>query len=279
MPGPGGVMPLSPRNPRIATLRRLSRRRSARSAAGAFVVEGPTLVAEALRSGLVVQELYAVADGGAAHDDVVAEAAAAGAVCFEVDGAVLAGALDVVTPHALAAVVALPVSGPTSTAELAGRGPVLALDAVADPGNAGTLVRTAEAAGFAGVVVGEGTVDLWSPKVVRAAAGSLFRLAVRTVEDLAGELAAARSAGVRCIGTAAGATPYDAVDLDGPLVVVLGSEAHGLSAAVAAELDEQVGIPMHGAVESLNVAVAGAVLAFEVARRRRDGAEEHRGVP
>jgi len=147
---------------------------------------------------------------------------------------------------------------------------VVVLVDVADPGNLGTIVRTAEAAGADAVVVCGG-VDVFGPKCVRASAGSLFFMpivrsaAARPVLDELG------AAGVRRLATSSRAvTAYDAVDLRGPVAVVLGSEAHGLADEVLTAVDETISIPIAGQSESLNVAGAAAVLCFEVARQRRD---------
>ena len=271
--------PLSAKNPRIAHLRRLSGRRRSRVDEGLFLVEGPVVVAEALAGGAPLVEVYvdaAVFDGsvaGSAIAEVVERADLAGISVRPVTTGVLATVTDTVTPQG---VVAIAERRLTAVDLLVGEGPVLVLAGIADPGNAGTLVRTAEAAGAAGVVVCDGSVDPFGPKAVRAAAGSLFRLPV--AEAAAGPatiaaLASLRSAGRRLVATQArdGADP-EAVDLAAPVALVVGSEAHGLSSEVAALVDLTVSIPMSGAIESLNAAVAGAVVLFEAARQRR-----HRG--
>jgi len=254
-------------NPRIQQLRRLVRRRSSRSDAGAFVVEGPLAIAEALRSGAQVEELFLPVDATvAALLEVRDEADRLDVRITEVAPGVLDGVADTVTPQPGLAVVRMAES---SIEELvADAGLLLVLAGVSDPGNAGTLIRTAEAAGAVGVVVTAGSVDCYSPKVVRAAAGSLLRVAVHTGATAA-DLDLLRAGGVALLGTSADGDVIDDVALDGPLAVVLGSEAHGIGAEVAARIDRWAAIPMAGRVESLNVAVAGSVLAFEVARRRR----------
>ncbi|HEX6569753.1 MAG TPA: RNA methyltransferase, partial [Acidimicrobiales bacterium] len=141
---------------------------------------------------------------------------------------------------------------------------------VSDPGNAGTLLRSAEAAGGGAVLFCNGSVDPYGPKCVRSSAGSVFRLAVARDGPAAAALAALAAAGVRSVATLArGAPPYDAVDLTGPVALVLGSEAHGLPAAVAVAADTAVTIPMAGRAESLNVGMAGTILCFEALRQRR----------
>jgi TrmH family RNA methyltransferase len=140
---------------------------------------------------------------------------------------------------------------------------VVAVDKVADPGNLGTILRSAEAAGVDAVTLGEGTVDPFNPKVVRASAGALFHVPVVTGVAL-GDL---RGSGLRVIGTSShhGVT-YTEADFAGRLAVVFGSEAHGL--ADDAPVDDWVRVPHGGRAESLNVAMAATLITFEVARRR-----------
>lgn len=185
----------------------------------------------------------------------------------------LARAVDMVTPQSLAAVAQLrdlgldELLGEVDRPEL-----MVVLVAVNDPGNAGTLLRSAEAAGAGAVVFCDDSVDPYNPKCVRASAGSLFRLPVVRAADAAETLAALRGRGIRCVGTVTqDAAPYDLVDWTGPAAVVLGNEAHGLPPAVEPELDEMVTIPMRRSVESLNVAMAGTLVCFEAARQRRAG--------
>jgi TrmH family RNA methyltransferase len=150
--------------------------------------------------------------------------------------------------------------------------PALVLASIADPGNAGTLLRSAEAAGFGAVLFTAGSVDPFAPKCVRASAGSLFRIDVVIGGGAGTVLQELAARGRHRLGTSAtDGTSYDAVDLPAPLALVLGNEAHGLPADVAAEIDSWVSIPMAGGTESLNVAMAGTLLCFEVARRGSAG--------
>jgi TrmH family RNA methyltransferase len=146
---------------------------------------------------------------------------------------------------------------------------VVVLAALGDPGNGGTLLRAAVAAG-AGAVVVAGGVDPTSPKVVRSSAGALFAVDVVTAESPTAALDRLHDLGFRTVGTTVmGGEPYDRVDLTGPVAVVLGNEAHGLAPDVVATLDQVVTVPMAGPTESLNVAMAGTVVVFEVLRQRR----------
>lgn len=263
-PRPSTPPLLSARNPRVAELGRLSRQRRAREAAGRFVVDGPVLLGEALDAGVEVDAVYAEADALDRPEVAAALAAAeaAGAEVWAVAGG-LARHLDVSSPHGLAAVARVPATGE------GGGNPTLhvVLVGVTDPGNAGTLLRTAEAVG-AGVALTDGSVDPWAPKVVRASAGSVLRVPLRRGPALE-VLAALADDGVALVGTRAdgGAAP-EALDLAGPTALVLGSEAHGLPAEVEAVVGTWATLPMQGRVESLNVAVAGSVLAFEAVRQR-----------
>ncbi len=184
--------------------------------------------------------------------------------------------MDAVTPQGVAAIGRFAARPP---AEVAGdAGPLaLVLVGVADPGNAGTLLRSAEAAGAGAVLFCDGSVDPYGPKCVRASAGSLFRLAVSRDADAGAALAALAAHGLTTVATLArGAPPYDAGDLAGPLAIVLGSEAHGLPPAIGAAVDRVVTIPMAGRAESLNVAMAGTILCFESLRQRRRRHQDNR---
>jgi RNA methyltransferase, TrmH family len=143
---------------------------------------------------------------------------------------------------------------------------------VRDPGNLGSTLRSADAAGIGAVVCAGGTVDLYNPKTVRASAGSLFRVPVAQCEDEDEALARLRGAGLRLIGTSGTAVnDYAAVTFPDRVAVVMGNEANGLSPTQEAAMDELISIPMRAGAESLNVAMAATVLCFELARRRRAG--------
>ena len=164
------------------------------------------------------------------------------------------------TPTGLFAVVAAPAA---SSGVLGGAGFVLVADRIADPGNLGTILRSAEAAGVDVVVTTPGTVDHFNPKVIRASAGSLFHVPV-----VGATLSEVAAAGLRLIGTSAHhGAPYTGADWDGRIAIVAGSESHGLTDD--ALIDEWVCIEHHGRAESLNVAMAVTVLCFAAARARR----------
>ncbi len=170
------------------------------------------------------------------------------------------------TPQPVLGVAAIPTP-PDLDAVPAGL--VVVAVGVADPGNLGTIIRSAEAAGAVAIVTGDG-VDPWNPKVVRGSAGAVLGVPIVTVADVSAALATLRTRGWRAVGAAAEATEdYTTAPLSGSVAIVLGSEAHGLPAEVTAVLDASVRIPMTGAIESLNVAVAASILMFEAARQSR----------
>lgn len=267
--------PLSASNPRIASLRRLSGRRKARLEAGRFVLEGPVPISELLAAGAEIDELYVDLEQWAQVDDrsplrvLVRDADAAGVPVWGLTSSVFSSVSDTNAPQGALALAVRAVAPISAVAEL--DGPVLVLADISDPGNAGTLVRAAEAAGCVGVVFAGTSTDPFGPKAVRAAAGSIVRLPVAEAPDISETLAELRRAGRTIVATVvSGGVAPDLTDLSVPLALLIGSEAHGLSAEVVAGCDVSVTIPMQSTVESMNAAVAGAVVLFEAARQRRN---------
>ena len=183
------------------------------------------------------------------------------------------------TPQAVAALVEPPdwtwahVMGDSKEAAAL----VLILAGVQDPGNLGTILRSAEAFGADGVVCLPGTVNAWNPKAVRASAGSVFRMPVLEMNE-ADAISQLRQAGVRILATSVQrARPADLVDLAGPVALVIGNEGSGVPADLAMKADGTITIPCPGPVESLNAAVATSVLLYEAARQRlaKSGGPQH----
>ena len=245
-----------------------------RSAEGAFLVDGPTLLTEALHAGATVRSVYVESDADLDRvRHAVDAAAAAGSKVREVAPGTLAKVLDLATPQSIVAVVDQHHRTPDEVVQHAvdAARPVLVLVDVGDPGNVGTLVRTAEAAGCAGVLLVGACADLYNPKTVRATAGAVFRVPVAVCEGIVALIAALQDGELGLVGTSGdGGRAPELVQLGGAFALAVGSEAHGLAPEVIERCDQIVTIPMEGSVESLNAAVAGSVLAFEAARQRRD---------
>ena len=258
---------------RIQRLRRLVTRRSTRDAERAFVVEGVKVLAEALDAGAPLESLY-LAPGAATSASagaVIDRAVDAGIRVFDLGPGVIERVSGTVTPQPLLGVAPyVDVSlDALRAAATAGRGPVVVCVDVRDPGNLGTVLRSAEAAGAVGVICCEGTVDVYNPKSVRASAGSLFHVQVVSGGDPVEVLSTLGDWGVQRMATRpSGGTPYFRADLTRPSAIVLGNEASGLPAEVEELVDEVVTIPMAGRGDSLNVGMAAAVLCFEAARQR-----------
>lgn len=148
-------------------------------------------------------------------------------------------------------------------------GPLVALDGVQDPGNCGTIIRTCDAAGFGGVILGSGCADPYAPKVVRATMGSLFRVPILKTDDLAQELEARRAQGAAVlISHLHGEDFYARKKLPEKLVLVIGSEGRGVSDAVAATATHRLKLPMVGGAESLNASIAAGIMIYDLFRER-----------
>jgi TrmH family RNA methyltransferase len=206
-----------------------------------------------------------VAPGVLRGGDLRIELEAAGVPVHEVATGVLSRVGDVRTSQGWAAVGVLPdLRPPVAVGE---RALVLLLVGVADPGNVGTLLRSADASSADAVVLSAGCADPFSPKVVRAAAGSLLRTGPVESDDPVGLVAGWGLSLVACV--AHGGVPLDEVDLRGAVALALGSEAHGLPPAIEAAAATRASIPLPGDAESLNVAMAGTVALYEAVRQRR----------
>jgi TrmH family RNA methyltransferase len=256
--------PLARDHQKIRRLRRLVQRRSARDAERVFVLEGAKVIGEAFAAGVGIEALYV--DAGV-QDPLIERALAEGVRVHDLAPGVLSLVSDTVTPQPLLAIasyvdVALDALSDATFV-------VVCVD-VRDPGNAGTVLRSAKAAGAGGVVCCSGTVDVYNPKTVRASAGALFGVPVVVGVDPREVLERMASWGLRRLGAAAdGGTDYASAELVSPTALVFGNEAHGLPAGLERDLDGFITIPMERATESLNVGMAAAVLCFEVARQRR----------
>lgn len=248
----------SARNPRILELARLTRRRVRRER-GEHLVEGPHAVADALAAGVVVEVF--LSEGVDTGLDL------AGVDVTTVSDGVLAKLADTRTPQG---VVALARTRRPALEEVLGGILTVVLAGVSDPGNAGTVIRTADAAGASGVVLTAGSVDAYAPKTLRSAAGSTYHLPV--VDDVALDdvVRACRRRRIRtvCLDGSGTSSVFALEDSKEPIALFLGNEAHGTPAEVLAAVDDVVGIPLVGDAESLNVAAAAAIALYAAARAR-----------
>lgn len=249
------------RSERFRRVRALSRR-AARVKEGRFLVEGPQGVREAVawRPDLVV-DIYVDEEGRARCSDIVAAAVEAGLYVHDVSREVLAQMCDTPSPQGILAVVKHP---DVSLDEVLADGPrlVVLLASVRDPGNAGTVLRGADAMGADAVLIGEASVDVYNPKVVRSTVGSLFHLPVVTDVPVLPTLTRLRDAGVVAYAAdAAGSLPIGDADLTRPHVWVMGNEAWGLPQELRDACDEVVSIPLRRA-ESLNLAMAATICLY-----------------
>jgi TrmH family RNA methyltransferase len=255
----------SVKSDRVTEVRGL-RTRQGRRKAGRFLVEGPQAVASAIAAGIPIHEVFVDEDAGGVMSDLAAKAGQTGARVTVATAAVLAAMGETDHPQGVLAVCPLLPPGDLD-AVMSGPGPVVVLEAMSDPGNVGTVIRTADAVGAGGVVLTEGSADLHNGKVVRSTVGSLFHLPVLPGRTVAEVVDAAHAHG-RVVAVLDGDAE---VDLFGALgsgtltdrpVWIVGNEAHGVSDATKASADVVVRIPMTGKAESLNAAVAAAAVLY-----------------
>lgn len=257
----------------MKAVRALSRR-SVRSRTGEFLAEGPQAVREAVRHRPdLVRDVYVTAEAAERHPAIVQNAVERDLWVHEVSPEVLAAMVESPAPQGIAAVCgALDVSLESALSALSAlpaAALVCVLTNVRDPGNAGTVIRGADAAGADLVVVSDSSVDVYNAKVVRATAGSLWHLPVCVGEPVPTILAALRSAGIRLLAAdGAGETLLPDVNLTPPHAWVMGNEAWGLPADVRQACDEVVRVPVYGRAESLNLAMAATVCLYASAGAR-----------
>ena len=227
-----------------------------------YLIEGENLIREALCSGVGIVSLL-IREGSFPEDEFGQEAYVTAPELFD----------RIAQTETSQGVLAVASRSEWSEAEVsdrcAGGRNIVVLDRLQDPGNIGTIIRTAEGAGYAAVVCMKGTADIYSPKVVRACAGSLFRMPVLQAGDvpalreLAGRLG--KRLAVTCVENA---DRYDELDLTENIALVIGNEGNGCSEEMIAAADLRVTIPMQGSLESLNASVAAGILMYETVRRR-----------
>lgn len=257
----------NPRSPRVRAVAKLAKK-SRRKEAGLFLVEGPQAVRELLAfwPGAVI-DVFVTDKAAKKHQDLVALAIGAGVVVETVTEAVLAQMADTQTPQGVVAVAPIPS---ITVSQALGEAPRLAvvLDEVRDPGNAGTIIRLADAVGAAAVILAGDCVDAYNPKVVRATTGSLFHLPVVSVASIEEAVAAVRAATMQVFAADMAGEPLPAMSGDvlaQPTAWIFGNEAHGVAPQAVTLADRVVALPHYGQVESLNLATAAAVCLYQSA--------------
>lgn len=279
-------------NPRIRKLVELQKKGKARRETGLFVIEGTRLCVDTPEQ--YIQEVYVTENRMRNATEKEKRLLQEHPVTI-VTEEVMAKAADTATPQGILCLAKMPVY---SRASLLGRGRgardvpdlrdardmkssgeirdekgeplLLVLEDIQDPGNLGTIFRTAEAAGATGILMSRGTVDLFHPKVVRATMSAIFRMPFYISSDLCGEIAALRDEGIRSYAAhLRGKRAYDQLPLTQGCAFLIGNEGNGLSENLTAQADEKIIIPMAGGAESLNAAMAAGILLFEAARQRR----------
>lgn len=250
-------------NDRVKRVRLLQSKRRVRQTEQRFVVEGSNLLREVVETRSPIDEVYytqvfAHTDEGR---DLIDSLSRIGATLLLVDEAVMRAMSDTITPQGIIGVLPFAFPAPSEEATFA-----LIIDTISDPGNLGTIMRTAAAAGVPQMILAAGTVDVTNPKVVRGAMGAHFRL---PVQNLSWEGVASRYAeqAIFLADVGSGMAYYDA-DWKQPCALIVSDEAHGPGPAARALAHAIVTIPMPGRIESLNVAVATGILLFEMTRQR-----------
>lgn len=262
----------STRSPRVAAARRLAKR-AFRARERLFLAEGPQAVREAVALPGVLRELYITPEVAERHRDLVRAAYDAHVPVFTATDEVVAAISQTVTPQGVVALCRF-VDVPLEAA-LADRPALVAVLAhVRDPGNAGTVLRAADAAGAEAVVLTDASVDPYNPKAVRASVGSVFHVPVVTGARIEDTVVALRAVGMRILAAdgAGEADLDDELDTDGltgPTAWIFGNEAWGLPEEIRALADAVVRVPIHGRAESLNLATAAAVCLYASARAQR----------
>ncbi len=246
------------------------------------MAEGAELIRCALEAGASVESVYVSPEGDAdgPTQEVCRRAGTVGARVFPLAAGVLERVADTVTPQPVLAVLPMLEEPPAAVWSAARPGSlVLVLVDVRDPGNAGTVLRAADAAGAQAVVFAADSVDPYNPKTVRATAGSLFHVPLVVRDDPVETAAELAAAGLRTLATVVHeGADYATLDWSLPTAVFLGNESSGLDPALCGRLDGSLAIPMEGRAESLNVGVASAVVCFEASRQRRATAAAARSI-
>ena len=260
----------STQNPAVKRMKALASRKG-RLEQGCFLLEGPKLVGEALAAGFALTAVLVQESEWEAFEGLAERAGESGAVVSQVSRAAMESASDARTPQGILAAARLPAAPPP---DQYAAGLWAVLDGVQDPGNMGTILRSADAMGAKGILLGPGCADPWSPKAIRSAMGSTFHVLVEETEDLPGELGKMRAQGFEIIAGHLRGNGQLPQRLPERVALLIGSEGQGLSDAVSAQASLLYRLPMRGRAESLNAAVCAGILLYELSGRM-PGREEN----
>lgn len=261
-------------NPKIKELASLQRQKKSRSESGSFCIEGLRICKDALRSAPeLIEEIY-ISESFYESSTYVSEGLDVSLDGFQsekvrlVDDTLFASVSETVTPQGIIMVVKQPkyeLDELLKASQSRGGIKLLLLENIQDPGNLGTMLRTAEAAGMSGIIMNKGTTDIFSPKVTRSTMGSIFRVPFIYVEDIVDTIGRLREKGVEVYAAYLhGGEPYDKVDYPKNSAVLIGNEGNGLTMEAVEAASKRIFIPMAGSVESLNAAIAAALTMFKI---------------
>ncbi len=254
----------SPHNPLITTYIKLRENRRYRQKLGKIALEGPNLIREAMKAGLAAETIFFTSNYFQTDGKAWMPTIPASAKCYTLSESLFKRIADTETPQSVAAIFSFDY---LLQQHLPGETPSIAiiLDRLQDPGNLGTIIRTAAAAGVDTVYYASGCADPYSPKALRSSAGALFSIRVEYVDCLGVLVQDLKKSGVQLIASSPHSTiSYRSVQYKPPLALLIGNEASGLSDEMLKAADLKVSIPLKGEVESLNASVAAAVLLFEI---------------
>ena len=254
-------------NPTVKNLCKLLASKKARREQGLFVTEGIKLCLEAFRSGVLVKQIFYTPESLEKYPEEMKYLLCQSPHATPISAGVAQKISTASTPQGVFCLCNL-LDNQKTLAKINSNGKYLALCSLQDPGNMGTVIRSAEAFGIDGLIVTGDCPDIYSPKVLRSTMGSAFRLPIAVTDDLQNLTVRMRAAGVSVYGAALSedSVPLTGLHFDGGVLVLIGNEGNGLSAKEQALCDQKVIIPMKGRAESLNAAVAAAVFLWEMTK-------------
>lgn len=255
-------------NPAVKDYARLCASKSYRVSSGRFAIEGARLCQDALLSGVLIENAFLTRDACEKYQDIVSLIQGSGANVYEITPVVASKMGDTQNPQGIfCTAFMLDKAAGFRKIDIDGR--YIALENLQDPGNMGTILRTAEALGLSGVILSADCVDIYSPKVLRGAMGAVFRIPVMIAADLPETILSLNAAGIK---TAAAVADKDAcsiiaADFSGGVAVAVGNEGNGLTDRCVHACAQRVTIPMNGRAQSLNAGTAASILIWEICKR------------